>query len=112
MDEANRGALISFLSFYPSEKEILFNPLARLEIRGEEARSFRGHPTLYVKMQVHVHSVVEVGGQARRKRSGSRIMLAKPALSKLKAMQTFAKKRAAARKILNLNHEHSRYVRF
>ena len=55
MDEANRGALIAFLSYYPSEREILFAPLARMEVRGEPAvRSFRGRELTYFKMQVHV----------------------------------------------------------
>ena len=37
------------------EKEILFAPLARMEVRGEPAvRSFRGRELTYFKMQVHV----------------------------------------------------------
>ena len=55
MDEANRGALIAFLSYYPDEREILFAPLARMEVRGEPTvRSFRGRQLTFFKMQVHV----------------------------------------------------------
>ena len=43
MDELNRGALVAFLSYYPTEREILFPPLARLEVRGEPSvRRFHG----------------------------------------------------------------------
>ena len=37
------------------EREILFPPLARMEVRGEpEVRAFQGRELTYFKMQVHV----------------------------------------------------------
>ena len=58
MDEQNRGAPISVLSYYPHEQEILFPPLARLEVRGEPMlKSFRTKELQYFQMQIHVFQV-------------------------------------------------------
>ena len=40
MDEQNRGAFISSISYYPQEREVLFAPLTRMEVNGEPRQKF------------------------------------------------------------------------
>ena len=63
---SNRGALIAFLSYYPSEREILFAPLARMEVRDDLVRSFRGRELTVFKMQVYVTQNAEQVHRTRR----------------------------------------------
>ena len=51
-------------------QEIIFAPLARLEVRGEpQVRSFRGKQVVVINMQIHVQSAEKVGPSSKKLRS-------------------------------------------